>query len=74
MRYSHTFFYLQSRIGNEPPKIIEHSKNEESGELLFRFLNHKKAYDLMKEKKITNPECQYRIVKEIIVFHEGAWS
>lgn len=74
MKHTYTHYYLQSKKGDEQPKIVGHSKDEETGEVYYKFLDRKKAVKLMEDEKKVSPEYQYRIVKETTSYDEGAWS
>jgi len=69
MKHSSTFYFVQAKLGDKFPEIIGHSKDEETGEVYYKFLDKKKAKQLLENEKKVSPEYQYRIVKETIT-HE----
>jgi hypothetical protein len=74
MKHSFTHYFLQSKLGNEPPQIVGHSQDVETKEIYHKFLDRKKAVKLMEDEKKVSPEYKYRIVKCTEIFDEGTWS
>ena len=73
MKHSFTHYYLQSKLGDELPKIVGHSQDEETNEIYYKFLDRKKAVKLMEDEKKVSPEYKYRIVKETTTYYESDW-
>lgn len=74
MKHSFTHYFLQSKLNDERPQIVGHSKDEETGEIYHKFLDRKKALKLMEDERKVSPEYKYRIVKETTTYDESAWS
>ncbi len=74
MKHSFTHYFLQSKKGDERPKIVGHSQDKKTKEIYHQFLDRKKAIKLMEDEKKISPEYKYRIVKETTSYDEGTWS
>jgi len=74
MKHTHTHYFLQSKLKDGQPEIVGHSKDEETGEIYYKFLDRKKAVKLMEAEKKVSPEYEYRIVKCTETYDEGVWS
>ena len=73
MTHSTTFYFVQSKLGDNRPETVGHSKDKKTGEIYYKFMDRKKAHKLMKDEKLVSPEYNYRLVKETITYNEGAW-
>lgn len=76
MKHSFTHYYVQSKKanGNDNPQVVAHSKDAETGELYYKFIDKKKANKLLSDEKKISPEYQYRVIKEITTYEESVWQ
>jgi hypothetical protein len=76
MKHSFTHYYVQSKkvAGDEQPQIVGHSKDDETGEIYYKFLDIKKANKLLADEKLVSPEYKYRVIKEVTTYEETAWQ
>ena len=74
MKHSTTYYFIQSVIEGNAPEIVGHGKDEETGEIFYKFLDKKKAKDLIVAEKKISPQYKYRLVKEVSNFDFGEWE
>jgi len=67
-----TYYFLQSRLNGKIANV-GHSKNDETGEIYFKFIDKKKCRKLMQDEMKISPEYDYRIMKVIERIEIGAW-
>lgn len=66
-------YIVQEKKGKEVTTIA-HSRDPDTGELYTEFFDRKKAKDLMWCEKISNPQCQYRLVKITRTYEMVDWE
>ena len=74
MKHTFTHYFLQSELAGAKPQIVGHSKNEQTGEIYYKFLDRKKVVKLMEDEKNVSPEYRYRIVKCSETYDYGYWN
>lgn len=77
IKHTTTHYYVQSidtKNEDNQPAIVGHTKDEETGEIYYKFMSKKSAERLMKEEIATAPEFSYRIVKLVNTFEATAWN
>lgn len=63
MKHNSIYYFVQSLNSEGEKGTVCHTKDEETGELYYRFFDKKKAVALMEAERKVSPELTYRVVK-----------
>lgn len=70
---SFTHYYVQAHEEGELPKIVAHTYNQKTNEHYHKFIDRKKAQELLEAEKRVTPDVKFRIVKCTETFDTGSW-
>lgn len=73
-KHSSIYYFIQSKLGDNPPQIIGHSEDEETREIYYKFMDKKKALKLIEEERKVSPQYKYRLVKCTTTYQEDNWN
>lgn len=68
-----TSYYIESKDEDGKLEILAFKKIEETGELIYKFSERKKAMAFLAKEKKQLPDFSYRIAKETIEVSKGFW-
>lgn len=71
MKRTFTHYYVVSKKEGEKEMIVSHSKDDETGEDYYKFLDKKKAIDLMNAEKMSTPDYSFCVMKESTSYEEA---
>jgi hypothetical protein len=73
MKKSFTHYYVQAQEEGGLPEIVPHTSDEETEEFFHKFLDRKKAQELLENEKSITPTIKFRVVKCTETFDIGNW-
>lgn len=73
MKHTSSYYYVESLV-EKSIKTIGHSADEETGEIYYKFLDRKKANNLLRDEKKLVPEFKYRVVKVTTTHNAEQWQ
>lgn len=72
-KHSFTHYYVQAQKEGSEPEIVAHTYNKKTKEYYHKFLDRKKAQDLLDTEKRDAPDTKFRIVKCVETYDAGNW-
>jgi hypothetical protein len=73
MKHSRTYYFVQAQKEGKEPEILYHSRDEETNEYYYKFMDKKKAKALAESEKKLIPEDNFRVVKCVEIFEADEW-
>lgn len=70
---SFTHYYVQAQENGGLPQIVMHTYNETTQEHYHKFIDRKKALELIVAEKKATPDVKFRVVKCTETFDTGDW-
>lgn len=67
-------YWVQSKDEHGKEENVCHSKDDETGELYYQFLDRAKANKLIWAERKASPEYKYRVVKETKILELEPWD
>lgn len=71
MKRTFSHYYVVSKKEGKKQMVVAHSKDDETGEEYFKFMDKKKAIALMESEKKITPDYQFCVMKEPTSYSEA---
>ena len=72
-KQSLTHYYVQAKEEGKMPEIVSHTYNEKTKEYFHKFLDRKKAQELIDVEKKATPNVKFRVVKCTETYDADSW-
>ena len=72
-KQSFTHYYVQAKEEGGLPEIVSHTYDEKKKEHFHKFLDRKKAQELLEAEKKATPNVKFRVVKCTETYDAGNW-
>jgi hypothetical protein len=70
---SFTHYYVQAQEEGGLPEIVSHTYDKKKKEHFYKFLDRKKAQELLEKGKLIVPSVKFRVVKCTETYDAGTW-
>jgi len=71
---SFTHYYVQAQEEGGLPEIVSHTYDKKKKQHFHKFLDRKKAQELLDKEKLIVPNVKFRVVKCTETYDAGTWS
>ena len=70
---SFAHYYVQAQEEGGLPEIVSHAYDKKKKEYFHKFLDRKKAQELLDKEKLITPNTKFRVVKCTEIYDAGIW-
>ena len=70
---SFTYYYVQAQEQGGLPEIVSHTYDKKKKEHFHKFLDRKKAQELLDKEKAITPNTKFRIVRLTETYTDSPW-
>lgn len=74
MRIKSNVFWVESKDSKDNIQTICHGKDEETGEMYYKFLSRVQANKFLKDEQKAKPKYKYRVVREVREIFQTQWE